>query len=82
MPDDVDEVAGAIVAYLSTHPYASDTVISIARWWLVPAPVPISLEQLEKALQRLNERGHVVSDVLADGQRVFRRGPAFTTKYS
>ena len=38
--------------------------------------------QRTRLLRRLNERGHVVSDVLADGQRVFRRGPALTTKYS
>jgi len=77
--DDVDEVAIAIVDYLSTHPYASDTLIGIARWWLVPAPAPISLEQLEKALQLLVTRGQVVSDALGDGQRVFRRGPPLTT---
>ena len=77
--DEVDDVAIAIVDYLSTHPYASDTIIGIARWWLAPWPFPISLEQLEKAMQLLVTKGQVVSDVLGDGQRVFRRGPALKT---
>jgi hypothetical protein len=74
--DDIDDVAIAIVDYLGAHPHASDTIIGIARWWLAPAPVPISLERLEKALRLLVTSGQVVSEILGDGQRLFRRGPA------
>jgi hypothetical protein len=61
-----------ILAYLSEHPNAQDTVEGIAEWWLLRQRIRESVTATEQALNELVERGLVIRDAGADGRRMYR----------
>jgi hypothetical protein len=42
-----------ILAYLSTHPNAQDTLQGITEWWLLEQEIKSRIDQVERVLERL-----------------------------
>jgi hypothetical protein len=63
----VEAVVVAILDHLRTHPLAADSVDGVARWWLGPAQASATLQQVERALERLVTRGVMRKLRLMDG---------------
>lgn len=61
-PDDIAEVAEAILRYLAEHPRASDTLDGIVHFWLQSHYSPMRVMSALNALQR---RGLVATRPLA-----------------
>ena len=77
----IDRIAEVILAYLASHPNASDSVDGVRRFWLgasaeaAPEIVVLALEQLE--------RHHVVGwRLLPDGERLYAARHTGTTPRS
>jgi hypothetical protein len=51
----VEDVEHVILAYFDRHPRAMDTAEGIAEWWLLP----IAIQIVQRALERLESRGLV-----------------------
>jgi hypothetical protein len=66
-----EEVADAIVRYLTEHPQASDTLDGIAEWWIMRRQVRVEVDTLEKVLGRLTESGVLESSWEGDS-RLYR----------
>ena len=62
----------ALARYLRSNPQASDTAEGIRLWWLDPG-VEITMEQLQTAIDWLQEHGIVEELRAADGRRRYRR---------
>lgn len=57
-PEPLDqEMAQAVLAYLTEHPAAMDTVEGIAEWWLMRQRVQVVVERVEHILGRYVEDG-------------------------
>ena len=54
---DEDEVAAAIVDYLTERPHAMDTLEGIAEWWLMRQRIRMNVTMLARVVRRLTERG-------------------------
>jgi hypothetical protein len=61
-----------ILAYLSEHPKAQDTVEGIAEWWLLRQRIRDSVTATEQALNELVERELVIRDEGPDGRWTYR----------
>jgi hypothetical protein len=61
-PGGVSAVALEILGYLQQHPHASDTLVGIARWWLLRQRIETMTKTVKKALDELMSLGFVVSD--------------------
>jgi hypothetical protein len=48
-----DKLAYDILAYLSQHPDAQDTVQGITEWWLLEQEIRSRIDEVEQALARL-----------------------------
>jgi hypothetical protein len=67
-------LAEAILAYLTEHPQAMDTLEGIAEWWLLRWQVRAVVEGVEAALHRLTEAG--LLEEVGDGpSRLYRVKP-------
>lgn len=55
----VDRLAGEILRYLREHPHASDNAEGIAKWWIKRQRLEETLEQVQRALDRLVARSLV-----------------------
>lgn len=74
MPKDSrsEDPAGDILAYLRTHPQASDSLDGIVSWWL-PARFAAAREAVLASLDYLVANGLVERTRLVDGTIVYRR---------
>jgi hypothetical protein len=54
---DEEDVAEAILGYLSEHPRAMDTLEGIAEWWLVRQQIRVHVAMLRRVLRRLTDEG-------------------------
>lgn len=52
-----EDVADVILAYLTEHPQASETMKGIAEWWIVRQQVRVEINTLKKVLRRLTGSG-------------------------
>lgn len=59
-----------LLAYLKTHPAASDTADGIARWWVAE---PADAEAVASAMDRLVKRGIVERVAGPDAQLRYRK---------
>jgi hypothetical protein len=67
----VDDLTMLVMGYLREHPHAADTLSGIAEWWVVRQQIRVDLENLERALTGLVEKG--VLEVSGTGpERRFR----------
>jgi hypothetical protein len=53
------ELAEAILAYLTEHPEAMDTLEGIAEWWLLRQMARVEVPRVARVLGRLTARGLV-----------------------
>ncbi len=65
-------VVRSLALYWCDNPFACDTAEGIRQWWLAPTD-DISVEQVNRALAWLCERGPVERLLTADGRSRFRR---------
>ncbi|GAA0710443.1 hypothetical protein FHW84_004332 [Dyella sp. SG562] len=61
------EVEGAVLAYLTQHPDAADTLDGIVSWWLPQQRYVTERRRIEQALSHLVERGQLRRDRLPGG---------------
>lgn len=52
-----DDLESAVLAYLTEHPRAMDTLGGIAQWWVERQRIRVEVTALSSALSRLVERG-------------------------
>lgn len=65
------EVAEAVLAYLSAHPGAADTLHGIVRWWLPQQRYSRESERIEAVLFALAVAGRLQVRALPDGQFLY-----------
>ncbi|HET9532394.1 MAG TPA: hypothetical protein VFQ92_18700 [Blastocatellia bacterium] len=70
--DSTWETALRILRYLAEHPNAADTAEGILHWWLLERAIIEEEETVERALDRLVEKGLIVSVETADARRHYR----------
>jgi hypothetical protein len=73
--DLVDEIAAAIVAYVSTHPNSRDTRRGVGEWWLPPRLAASPSERVDQAIVRLVSEGRLASIRNRDGTILYTAGP-------
>ncbi len=69
----VENLADEISRYLAEHPDAADSVEGIRLWWLARQRYEDTAIKVQKALDRLIDRGAAVKTVLPDGTTVYGR---------
>jgi hypothetical protein len=57
-----DDLAELVLGYLREHPHAADTLAGIAEWWVPRQQIRVDTRNLQRALDRLTERGLLESD--------------------
>ena len=65
------EVEGAVLAYLTQHPDAADTLDGIVSWWLPLQRYETERRRIENALGHLVERGQLRCDRLPGGATLY-----------
>jgi hypothetical protein len=65
-------VAREILAYLSEHPHAQDTLEGIVGWWLLQRQIQNQTQTVKQALGELVGRGLVVEIHAQDSQVHYR----------
>lgn len=58
--DNTARIIHEILAYLSDHPYAQDTLEGITEWWLLEQSIKHQVSKVRAALSELVERGLVI----------------------
>jgi coproporphyrinogen III oxidase len=71
----IESLAQQIAEYLERNTQAADGAEGIARWWLRDPQEGKTLERVQAALDLLETRGVVVSNVLKDGHVIYRLAP-------
>lgn len=66
------EIAYDILAYLSEHPEAQDTLQGIVQWWLLEQEIKTRISQVERALAKLVAERLVVERTGKDSQTHYR----------
>ena len=66
------DTARDILAYLSEHPKAQDTIEGILEWWLLEQDIRRSIPQVQAALAELITRRLVVEHHGTDGRVRYR----------
>jgi uncharacterized lipoprotein YddW (UPF0748 family) len=64
--------AQQILAYLTRHPNAQDTVEGIAAWWLLEENIRSSITETQMALDQLVAANLVVEQTSPDGKCFYR----------
>lgn len=54
------QIVNEILAYLSEHPDAQDTLEGIVRWWLLEQEIKRERDKVKEALNELVNRGLVI----------------------
>lgn len=54
------QIVNEILAYLSEHPDAQDTLEGIVRWWLLEQEIKRETDKVKEALNELVNRGLVI----------------------
>lgn len=55
-------IARDILAYLSIHPSAKDTLVGITEWWLLEQRIRYETDRVEAALAELAEKGFILQE--------------------
>ena len=69
------EVASEIMAYLSEHHDAQDTIEGIIQWWLLERKIGHQVAAVKEALDELVEKGLVAVSVGPDSRKRYRAKP-------
>jgi len=68
-------VALQILAYLTTHRNAQDTVEGIAEWWLLEQRIRHAITEVKSGLAELVGQGLIVQSTGRDGRMRYRLDP-------
>jgi hypothetical protein len=68
----IERVAEVIRGYLARHPAAADSAQGIAQWWLPALGIDVPVDTVERALERLVERGAVRRADVTGGAAIYR----------
>jgi hypothetical protein len=68
------QIMEAIEGYLRDRPEAADSVEGVAHWWLRESGLHASLDEVREALDALERKGAVKSQVMLDGRLIYRAG--------
>ena len=66
--EEVQLIAGEIMAYLNQRPLSADTLEGIAYWWLVQQSINRNVELVKCALARLEESGLIKKSSIGGNQ--------------
>ena len=69
-------LAAEVLAYLSSHPNAADTLEGITNWWLPRQRYERGRRRIQDTLDQLVARGLVVRHCLPDGTIIYARRDA------
>ena len=72
--DAIQSLADNLLVYFAARPEAADCATNIQRWWLPQLRVEANVEDVERALSWLAERGEISRRDLADGRTLYGRG--------
>ncbi len=61
-----------ILTYMFDHPYATDSLEGIVRWWMLERSIETETARVESALAELVARGVVVKVVRPESEARFR----------
>jgi hypothetical protein len=70
--ESLPDVAQQILAYLTAHPKAQDTIEGITQWWLLEQDIKRSMAHVRAALVELIARKLVVEETGPDGRVRYR----------
>lgn len=70
--DDESEIAREILAYLSDHPQANDTLEGIIEWWLLERKIRNQSAAVKEALEGLIEKGLVEVSFGSDSRMKYK----------
>lgn len=79
-PPDRTKIAHRLLAYLSGHPHASDTLEGISRWWLTDGTSSRDSILLKEVLDDLVVQGLIEKNKGSDQQLYYRSRPKGTGK--
>ncbi len=66
-----EQLAQSVLAYLTEHPRAMDSVEGIAQWWIMQQQIRVNITTLTRVLRGLVDRG--LLEVFGDeGHRWYR----------
>ena len=71
--DEIDALAREIEDYLDAHPEAADTLTGIANWWLPRQRLEHATGNIERALNKLVERGTLMTWGVGNGTQVYAK---------
>jgi hypothetical protein len=71
-PSDPRAIGQQILAYLSAHPEAADSLEGVASWWLPEVGCSATLEAAQEALALLVAEGRITRIDLADGRTLYQ----------
>lgn len=74
--ENIEALAWEIERYLHRREQAADTVVGIARWWLMRQRLQESLENVARAMELLEAKGIVQSRQLPNGELLYSFGMA------
>ena len=66
-----EEMAAAVLQYLTDHPQAMDTLEGIAEWWIARQQIRVEIDTLARVLQRLTEQGLLEASGTGEHTRYF-----------
>lgn len=67
----VDELIIQIIAYLTEHPKAADSLEGVVQWWLGMSHDECVKEDVKSALSVMEQRGIIKKRILADGKDIY-----------
>ncbi|MEO8136737.1 MAG: hypothetical protein ABI831_22530 [Betaproteobacteria bacterium] len=70
--DPIQVIVASLLAYLTAHPDAADSIEGIRRWWL-PSHTHARTPDMEAALERLVRMGELTPRQLPDGGVLYAR---------
>lgn len=68
---EVNAIALEIEQYLEKHPRSKDSLEGIRSWWLTCMPHATPSFKVERALERLIQRGVVSKEILPDSHVIY-----------
>lgn len=75
--DDVNTIAGEIMAYLQKRPMASDSLDGIIHWWLIQQSIQKNKKMVEQALEQLEQQGKIAKKINPNRETVYSLGLAY-----
>lgn len=69
------DICAKVMAYLSGHPDAQDTIEGIVQWWLLEQTIEQQTAVVKEAIAELVEKGLVEVSVGPDSRKSYRVKP-------